>query len=216
MIYMTSEYQPNIQKLEIRSLPSSGSWPSALFGHFCRLNLCYWPLPASLALRQMNHLFNLTWQVLCSVMHDAFPGTSGFHLKPNSQVLVPRLKCWGSCLYSLPHLPRVAGWVPDPALPFFSVSMAGKVFLASPHNVVCAGYGAAAGMLMSPVKVSGSPALTPSGLGSPVQLFPCWTSWRCKTERTPVMPWDREREKASVSHSGLWGFLGSCKDVLTY
>lgn len=31
---MTSEYQPNTQKLKIRSLPSSGSWPSALFWPF--------------------------------------------------------------------------------------------------------------------------------------------------------------------------------------
>lgn len=77
--------------------PALDPGPELCFGHFCRLNLCYWPLPGSLALRQTNHLFNPTWQVLCSVMHDAFPGTSGFHLKPNSQVLVSRLKCWGSC-----------------------------------------------------------------------------------------------------------------------
>lgn len=112
-------------------------------------------------------------------MHDAFPGSPGFHLKPNIQVLVPRLKCWGSCLYSLPHLPGVAGWVPDPALTFLHVSMAGKVFLASPQYVVCAGCGAAAGLLTFPVKVSRSSALTLSRLGSLVQLFPCWTSWRC-------------------------------------
>lgn len=123
-------------------------------------------------------------------MHDAFPGTPGFHLKPNSRVLVSRLKCWGFRLYSLPCLPGVAGWMLDSALPFFHVSMAGKVFLASPQYVVSAGYGAAAGLLMFPIKVSGSPALTPSGLGSFVQLFPCWPSWRFMTDRTPspLMP----------------------------
>lgn len=183
--------------------PALDPGPVFSFGHFCRLNLRYSPLPGSLVLRQTNHLFNLTWQLLCSVMHDAFPGALGFHLKPNRQVLVPRLKCWGSCLYSLPHLPGVAGWVPDPALPFFHISMAGKVFLASPQYVVCAGYGAAAGFLMFPVKVSGSPALTHSGLGSLVQFFPCQTSWRCKTERTPfpVMPGSLFQEGGESSPS---------------
>lgn len=78
--------------------PALDPGPQLCFGHSCRLNLCYWPLPGSLALRQTSHLFNLTWQVLCSVTHDAFPGTPGFHLEPNSQILVPRLKFWGSCL----------------------------------------------------------------------------------------------------------------------
>lgn len=101
--------------------------PELCFGHFCRLNLCYWPLPGSLALRQMNHLFNLTWQVLCSVMHDAFPGTPGFYPGFGTQA-----KVLGLLLYSLPQLPGVSGWVPDSALPFSHISMAGKAFLASP------------------------------------------------------------------------------------
>lgn len=171
--------------------PALDPGPALCFGHFFRLNLCYWPLPGSLALRQTNHLCNLTWQVLCSVMHDVFTDTPGFHLKPNCQgFLIPRLKCWCSCLYALPHLPGAAGWVLDPAQPFFHISMAGKAFLASPQYVVCDGCGAAAVLLRFPVKVSGSLALIPSGLGSLVQLFPCWTSWRCMTKRTPspLMP----------------------------